>query len=57
MNKTSMLYYVAGVLALIAAVVMFADGLLPDERLRAGLYVVAGVLLLWVGYRRGLKSP
>lgn len=58
MKRTSSLYYVAGALALMAAlIVIFTGGFLPRERFRAGFYFFWAAVMFAFGYRRQQKSP
>lgn len=57
MNRTSIMYYAAGALALIAAlIVVFTGGFLEHERFRAGFYIFWAAIMFAFGYRRQQRS-
>ena len=56
MNKSAILYFIAGALALLAAVgYVVRGGFLEDEYLRVILLVGAGATMLWLGLRERRK--
>lgn len=56
MTNTGKLYYLAAVLALIAAgISVFTDGFVRDEYLHVGLLVALAAAMLWIGYRTPRK--
>lgn len=57
MKRKALLYYIAGALALAAAlIVIFTDGFLPGERFRASFYVFWAAVMFALGYRRQHES-
>jgi hypothetical protein len=57
MNKTGMLYYTAGALALVAGlVVIFSEGFIRDEYGKLAFYFVWAALMMWLGYRQTRRA-
>lgn len=57
MKRTSVLYFVAGALALIAAlVIVITDGFQPEERFRASVYLLWTAVMFALGFRSRQKS-
>ena len=56
-RRASFLYFLAGALALVAAsVIVVTDGFLPDERFRAGVYILWAAVMFALGLRSGRRA-
>lgn len=57
LKRASRLFYVAGVFALVAAVIVISTGgFLPRERFRAGFYFFWAAVMFAFGYRSQQKG-
>lgn len=56
-KRTSFLYFLAGSLALVAAlVIIFTGGFAADERFRASVYVLWAAIMFALGLRNRRKA-
>ncbi|MDQ3516084.1 MAG: hypothetical protein M3403_04845 [Gemmatimonadota bacterium] len=57
LSRTGLLYYVAGALAMVAALaVVLSGGFLAGEYTRAGLYAFWSMVMFALGYRARQKA-